>query len=198
MKYKDVTIYHIYKDDELACGARTFWYGTDPKCSDNSGEYAFDVRELPQNGHDAHTDDGRKAIIREAIDAGLITKDGLIEEDIEPPKEASPGAKAEEAREPHGSCQAEKEAVVLQDLKHDSAVLEAKVQAVRELVLSLAEDVGRECSGQVGSLQRARRVLCAIENRQQMLAPELQRLNELIVEVAMDSARVAALADRAE
>ncbi len=82
MDHAGVTIYHIYADDYLEGGARSYWYGTRPGCADNgSGEGGeFDVRDLPRAGGARYDDeDGRRAIIRAAIDAGLLTEGGIVE-----------------------------------------------------------------------------------------------------------------------
>ncbi len=79
MEHAGVTIYHIDKDDHLEGGARVYWYGTRPGCSDDGSEDGeFDVRDLPGE-EDASYDEegGQRAIIRAAIDAGLLTEDGI-------------------------------------------------------------------------------------------------------------------------
>ncbi len=45
LEYKGVTIYHVYKNDDMEQGARTFWFGTSPDCSDEN-EKSFDIRAL--------------------------------------------------------------------------------------------------------------------------------------------------------
>lgn len=67
IKHKCVTIYHVYRNDDIDQGRRKFWYTTDPyggECNDCS----FDIRELksysPEKSHEQ--------IIREAIDIGEI------------------------------------------------------------------------------------------------------------------------------
>ncbi len=79
LQHNGVTVYHVYGTDDVSNGPRTYWYGTDIECAEegDGSEYTFDVRQLPRNGHDPNTDEGRKAIIREAIEVGLVTKDGL-------------------------------------------------------------------------------------------------------------------------
>ncbi len=84
-------------------------------------------------------------------------------------------------------------AEVLRNLEHDSAVLMEKVLDVHCLILALAEDVDRESISPGDALHRARQVVKAIETRQQMLAPEVQRLNEMILQVAAHAAQVEAL-----
>lgn len=47
MTHGDVTIYHTYKDDLLASGIRTYWFGTEFSCSETENtDDVFDVREL--------------------------------------------------------------------------------------------------------------------------------------------------------
>ena len=72
LKHKGVTIYRIYKNDNFSQCPRDCWFGWDERCSD-SGDYAFDVRDLPNPSE--REDD--KDIIRDAIDAGIITSEGL-------------------------------------------------------------------------------------------------------------------------
>lgn len=82
MQHDGVTIYHIYKDDDFDGVARAYWYGTRPSCSDSgSGEGGeFDVRDLPDvKGASADDEEGRRTIIRAAIDRRLLTEDGIAE-----------------------------------------------------------------------------------------------------------------------
>lgn len=48
LEHKGVTIYHVYKDNEMELGARTYHYALVEDSDDNSVELAhgFDVREL--------------------------------------------------------------------------------------------------------------------------------------------------------
>jgi hypothetical protein len=101
MRYKGVTIYHTYKDDESNNGPSMYYYSTSEQCSDE-GMMSFDVRELPNwlecpqpafidlNAHhntrralsrkwdqwfkDKTLEQHIKFIIRAAISAGRITK----------------------------------------------------------------------------------------------------------------------------
>lgn len=73
LTHKGVTIYHIYKNDDSENRIRCFEYGWVEDCSDYDTCTSFDVRELPNPaGHVEHA-----RIIRDAIDAGIITKDGV-------------------------------------------------------------------------------------------------------------------------
>lgn len=75
MVHNEVTVYHVYKSDDFEQGARTYWYGTSTQCSDSVGHGengTFDVREFACEGDNIETDDGRKAIIRRAIDEGKL------------------------------------------------------------------------------------------------------------------------------
>jgi len=77
LEHRGVTVYHVYKDDDVEQGARQYWFGVREDCSDSDD--AFDVRSLPNpSGHDLCTDAGRGATIREAIDAGIMTQEGLV------------------------------------------------------------------------------------------------------------------------
>jgi len=72
LEHKGVTIYRIYKRDDFNQCPREYWFGWDERCSD-SGDYAFDVRDLPnpnERGDDAD-------VIRDAIDTGIITSKGI-------------------------------------------------------------------------------------------------------------------------
>jgi len=76
LTHRDVTVYHVYKNDEIAQGPRTYWYGwREDSCDERD---SFDVRELPNtNHHNTETNAGRKALIRESIDAGILTEEGV-------------------------------------------------------------------------------------------------------------------------
>ena len=76
LEHGGVTIYHIYRHDDLDQGPREYWYGWHEACRDDGD--SFDVRDLPNpSGDDVGTEEGRKAILREAIDAGILTRDGI-------------------------------------------------------------------------------------------------------------------------
>lgn len=85
LTHKGVTIYHVYKNDEIDQGARIYWYGWCEDCYDDRN--SFDVRDLPNpNQCVIETVAGRKALLREAIDAGILTDEGVtLPEDEEPP-----------------------------------------------------------------------------------------------------------------
>ena len=71
-----VTVYRVYRHDDIEQGPRDYWYGWHEGCSDE--EDALDIRDLPNpHRHDCDTDDGRRAVLCEAIDAGVLTPDGL-------------------------------------------------------------------------------------------------------------------------
>jgi|GEM_PF-3051672 len=81
--HNDVTIYHIYKNDYMEEGYRTFWFGYHVKCSDN-GDYSFDVRDLPQWNNEIflnvsyeEQDEYILQVIQQAIDEGVLTQDGV-------------------------------------------------------------------------------------------------------------------------
>ena len=77
MQYKDVTIYHVYRHDDVDQQMRCYSYGYDEQCTDE-GDYAFDVRDLPNpHDHKVNHPNGCRAIIRDAIDAGILTQDGI-------------------------------------------------------------------------------------------------------------------------
>ena len=68
VEYNGMTVYHVYKDDEISQGCREFWYTTDLCGGDCNDPFAFDVRELPTYA------DGKshRQVIWEAIDAGIL------------------------------------------------------------------------------------------------------------------------------
>ena len=69
LTHKDVTIYHVYKDDDMDQGARDFWYTTCESGGEGS-EYEFDVRELPDYDEADHA-----GTVKAAIEAGLLVQD---------------------------------------------------------------------------------------------------------------------------
>ncbi len=77
LKHRDVTIYRVHKDDDVEMFMCPYAYGYDEQCS-NEGDFAFDVRELPNpHDHDVNRPPGCRAIMRDAIDAGILTQDGI-------------------------------------------------------------------------------------------------------------------------
>jgi hypothetical protein len=79
MEHNGVTIYHDYKDDSFG-DILSYHYATDP-----ADEHTFDVRELDT---EAEIEEGPnflesvKAVIREALDRGLIQREE--DEDVDP------------------------------------------------------------------------------------------------------------------
>jgi len=81
MSHAGVTVYHVYKDDDVEQGARTYWYTVNPEGGDNDDEEegVFDIREFDNpNGHDLNTTAGQQALLRELIDAEVLDSDGTI------------------------------------------------------------------------------------------------------------------------
>jgi len=76
---KGVKVYHIFDNDDADNGIlRVFWFGLSANASDD-GDDSFDVRELPnwRNPESLKAEPEHiKNILREAIDLGLIYKDG--------------------------------------------------------------------------------------------------------------------------
>jgi len=69
MSYRGVDIYHVYKNDHVSDGVRSYWYGTECSASDDNefdpeNNPVFDVRELPSYRLDMPHED----IIKAAID----------------------------------------------------------------------------------------------------------------------------------
>lgn len=101
LQHYDVTIYHLYKDDEIEQGPRTFTFSTSEVGMDqDDGGGEFDVRDLPNWCEMPHppfllggddTKENREAwvghaekldahilqVIKDAIIAGYITKEGV-------------------------------------------------------------------------------------------------------------------------
>lgn len=76
LQHKGVTTYRIYRHDN-ANDAREYLYGWSEDCSDDGD--SFDVRDLPNpGGHDVQTQEGRKAVIKEAIEGGIVTNQGVV------------------------------------------------------------------------------------------------------------------------
>ena len=46
IEHNGMTVYHVYKDDEISQGCREFWYTTDLCGGDCNDPFAFDVREM--------------------------------------------------------------------------------------------------------------------------------------------------------
>lgn len=83
--HNGVTVYHLYKNDDIDQGVRTYQFTIDPNLGEGDWVFPdtrlFDVRELP-DFTDASWNE-REAVIRAfviaAIDAGIITQDGVKE-----------------------------------------------------------------------------------------------------------------------
>ena len=69
-------IYRTYPDDDFNQGHLDYWYSLLPLASESCSEetdWAFDVRTLPPvAGADVASDDGKRAIIQAAYDAGHL------------------------------------------------------------------------------------------------------------------------------
>lgn len=78
MVHNGVTIWHVYKNDDIEQGPRIYSYAFSPQGTDDGdgSEFTFDVRDLP-GGLDIETyggnSDDMKRMIAAAIDAGSIT-----------------------------------------------------------------------------------------------------------------------------
>jgi hypothetical protein len=81
LEHQGVAIYHCYDDYGELCG---YWYTTDP-ADDNcvwvpSNTTQFDVRDLSSGELDANDTHTHATIIRQAIEAGLITGEPAAQE----------------------------------------------------------------------------------------------------------------------
>lgn len=81
VRYKNVTIYHVYRNDDVGQGKRTFWFTLSPYGGETTGE-AFDVRDLAEwepvgaASEDEHVRD----VLKKAIGTGTITSPAFAED----------------------------------------------------------------------------------------------------------------------
>lgn len=69
VSHKGISIFHVYKDDEMQNGPREFWYTTSENDGEGSG-FEFDVRNLPDYDSSDH-----EGTVKKAIEAGLLIQD---------------------------------------------------------------------------------------------------------------------------
>lgn len=78
MKHNDVTVYHVYKDNDPNEGMREYWFDTSEDSQDEGG---FDVREFAlqlgleeknESLESSDSDEWKRMVIRTAIDKGLV------------------------------------------------------------------------------------------------------------------------------
>lgn len=79
MQFRGVNVYHVYKNDELSSGPRTYYFVTNPHGVEDE---SFDIRDLPNYGSQRYVEDGElidvhRAILREAIAKGYLTTHGI-------------------------------------------------------------------------------------------------------------------------
>ncbi|MEW6770116.1 MAG: hypothetical protein AB1330_01805 [Bacillota bacterium] len=78
LEHGGVTIYHVYKDDEIDNVIREYWY----TWREDGGEltpWRFDVRDIATAlGMSVSDFDEIEEVIKKAIDLGLLTKDGPL------------------------------------------------------------------------------------------------------------------------
>lgn len=80
IEHAGVTVYRIYKSDDVDQGARMYWFSTRIDGSDDDAHGTggtFDVRMLDDWDVALIEDDSIKQAIASAIDRGLITADGF-------------------------------------------------------------------------------------------------------------------------
>lgn len=81
LEYEGVTVFHCYDDDNMVS---LYWYTTDASdCNIDSPvteSIQFDVRDLPNLGLDIDNRQNHPAIIRSAIQNGLISGEVAVEE----------------------------------------------------------------------------------------------------------------------
>jgi hypothetical protein len=83
LEHKGVTIYHVYRNDQVDEGPRTYWYGYTPSC-DDCGTDSFDIRDVARViGIEVDADNHEEILIK-AIDLGHITtENGFLFKDAE-------------------------------------------------------------------------------------------------------------------
>lgn len=78
LRYKDLSIYHVYKNDDPSQGVREYWFDTQ---EDSRDDNAFDVRDIANKlerigftNVDQNIDDDsiKRFLMRQAIDVNLI------------------------------------------------------------------------------------------------------------------------------
>ena len=83
-EHEGVAVYHCYDDDNCVSA---YWYTPDPAdCNSKwppGDTVQFDIRDLPLQGFDPEYPDHHPEIIRQAIEAGIVTGS--------PAEEAPPG-----------------------------------------------------------------------------------------------------------
>ena len=73
--YHGVSVYHLYRNDELSEGPRKYWFTTDPLGVEGD-ENAFDIREKP--GYSPEISAAMNLI--HMIDAGVFGAAGILEQ----------------------------------------------------------------------------------------------------------------------
>ena len=81
LEHEGVTVYHTYKDDDFEQGARWYWFTLQEVGGEDEG--AFDIRGLDTDNllanRPPHNSDPRRAVLRNAIDKGLLKSPGSTE-----------------------------------------------------------------------------------------------------------------------
>jgi len=75
LKYKKISIYHVYHDNMEQGGKLAYWFGCSPTTLEDDPD-TFDVRDLadPSGLIDIETEKGKKELIKHAINSGQLDK----------------------------------------------------------------------------------------------------------------------------
>lgn len=83
VEHGGVKVYHTYKNDDMEQGQRAYWFSTNELMGEYDGSpEVFDVRELRFEVSDEEVnrypnDSAEIATIKQAIDKGLLTREGV-------------------------------------------------------------------------------------------------------------------------
>ena len=78
LEHGGVTVHRIYRDDCIDSGCLVYWYGWSVRSTPD--DKCFDVRDLPNpNSFGMSSDTGCRAVMRLAIDNGILTDNGINE-----------------------------------------------------------------------------------------------------------------------
>ena len=62
LEHAGVRVYHIFKDDMMEHGPRTYWYGLTPDCSDSGPCFGEDENALYSYSPRRHGDGGNESV----------------------------------------------------------------------------------------------------------------------------------------
>jgi hypothetical protein len=78
VQHRGLKVYHVYRNNDVDQGRRTYWYTTDPTLGeDDDPPYVFDIREIYSAAvdlpNDNDLDETLRSLLRRAIDEGKLT-----------------------------------------------------------------------------------------------------------------------------